>query len=101
MATGACRWFGVTMTTASMPSGRLAFGLGHLAIVGIGAVLGDADVGAGEPGVLGIGRKRAGHQLGVVVEPQAMRWTAPMKAPRPPPTMPTRRRRGPILSPVA
>ncbi len=50
--------------------GTLRLGLGHLPIVGIGAVFGDADVDAGKPCVLGIGGQRAGDQLGAVVEPE-------------------------------
>ena len=48
----------------------LGLGFGHLAIVGIGAVLGDADIEAGKPRVFGIGGQRAGNQLGSIVEPE-------------------------------
>ena len=69
MATGACRWLGVTMTTASMPSGRAASAARHRAIVGIAAVGRDADLGGRGGGVVGIGRQRAGDQRDAVVEP--------------------------------
>ena len=69
MATGACRWLGVTMTTASMPSGRAASACAIVAIVGVAALGRDADLGRRSGGVLRIGRERPGDQRDLVVEP--------------------------------
>ena len=46
----------------------LRLGLGHRAVVGVAAVGGDADLGRGGLGVLGVGGQRARDQRDLVVE---------------------------------
>ena len=45
-ATGKCRWFGVTMTTASTPSGTRRLAGRHFAIVRVGPLRRKPKVGA-------------------------------------------------------
>ena len=81
-------WFGVTIATASMPSGALGFGLRHLGEGAVAALRVEAEFGGRRLGAFRIGRQRAGDQLELAVHARRERCTAPMKAPCPPPTMP-------------
>ena len=69
VATGACRWLGVTIDDRLDAVGPRRLGARHLAVVGIAAVGREADLGGRGGGVLRIGRQRAGDQRDPVVEP--------------------------------
>ena len=59
--------FGVTMATASMPSGALGLGLGHLLERAVAALRIEAELGRRRLGARRIGRQRAGDQLELAV----------------------------------
>ncbi len=69
-ATGACRWFGRDDRDGLDAVAARRLGLGHRRVVGVAAVVGQAERERRSAALLGAGRERAGDQLVLVVEPR-------------------------------
>ena len=63
-------WLGVTIATASMPSGALGLRLRHRLVIVVDAVGGEAERLAGAPRLLRRRRQRAGDEFVVIVHPR-------------------------------
>ena len=93
-AAGACMWFGVTIATASMPFFRRASRLAIVVEVVVDAVRARPRAAPEACAFSGVEDSAPATSSYSSSSRAAMRWTAPMKASLPPPTMPSRMRGG-------